>query len=91
MKWFERHLFSEGAYGVVEAADVYFSKKLEELTVEDVALLAGIPQRPNYFNPFKNPDEAEKRRNIVITLMERTGKSQLLKPKTLKLYLLLTN
>lgn len=66
--------FSEGAYGVVEAADLYFSKKLDELTIEDVALLAGIPQRPNYYNPFNNPEEAEKRRNIVITLMERHSK-----------------
>lgn len=65
--------FSEG-YGVVEAADRYFSKTLDELTIEDAALLAGIPQRPNFFNPFKNPQEAEKRRNIVITLMERHGK-----------------
>ncbi|QOY35808.1 PBP1A family penicillin-binding protein [Anaerobacillus isosaccharinicus] len=65
--------FSEG-YGVVEAADRFFSKTLDELTIEDAALLAGIPQRPNFFNPFKNPVEAQKRRNIVITLMERHGK-----------------
>lgn len=66
--------FSEGASGIVEAADRYFSKTLDQLTVEDAALLAGIPQRPNYFNPFVNPREAETRRNIVITLMERHGK-----------------
>ncbi len=66
--------FSEGAWGVVEAADRYFSKSLEELEVEDVALLAGIPQRPNFFNPFKNPEQAQKRRDTVITLMERHGK-----------------
>lgn len=66
--------FSEGAWGVVEAADRYFSKTLDELAIEDVALLAGIPQRPNFYNPFNNPEEAEKRRNIVITLMERHGK-----------------
>lgn len=66
--------FSEGAYGVVEAAERYFSKTLEELEVQDVALLAGIPQRPNFFNPFNNPEEAEKRRNVVISLMERYGK-----------------
>lgn len=66
--------FSEGAWGVVEAADRYFSKTLDELTVEDVALLAGIPQRPNFFNPFTNPEHAERRRNTVIALMERHGK-----------------
>ncbi|WNF38072.1 PBP1A family penicillin-binding protein [Bacillaceae bacterium IKA-2] len=66
--------FSEGAWGAVVASDRYFSKTLDELNIEDAALLAGIPQRPNFFNPFKNPEEAEKRRNIVISLMERHGK-----------------
>lgn len=66
--------FAEGAWGVIEASDRYFSKSLDELNIEDVALLAGIPQRPNYYNPFKNPEAATKRRDIVITLMERHGK-----------------
>ena len=67
-------IYFSGAYGVAEAADRYFSKTLDELTIEDAALLAGIPQRPNYFNPFRNPEAAENRRNIVIGLMERHGK-----------------
>ncbi|MCD8501737.1 MAG: PBP1A family penicillin-binding protein [Bacillaceae bacterium] len=66
--------FSAGRYGVVEAADYYFSKSLDELTIEDAALLAGIPQRPNFFNPLINPEAAERRRNTVIALMERHGK-----------------
>lgn len=66
--------FSGGRYGIVEAADYYFSKSLDELTIEDAALLAGIPQRPNYFNPLINPEPAERRRNTVIALMERHGK-----------------
>jgi penicillin-binding protein 1A len=66
--------YSGGRYGVVEAADYYFSKELDELTVADAALLAGIPQRPNHFNPFNNPEGAEQRRNIVIGLMEKHGK-----------------
>ena len=66
--------FSEGAYGVVAAAQTYFGKELDELTIEDAALLAGLPQRPNGYNPFRNPEAAEKRRNIVISLMERHGK-----------------
>ncbi|MCT8138936.1 PBP1A family penicillin-binding protein [Anaerobacillus sp. CMMVII] len=76
--------FSEGAWGVVEAADRYFSKTLDELAIEDVALLAGIPQRPNFFNPFNNPEEAQKRRNIVITLMERHGKITAAEAETAK-------
>ncbi|WP_096200894.1 PBP1A family penicillin-binding protein [Bacillus sp. FJAT-45350] len=66
--------FGEGAYGVLQASRSYFGKELEELTVEDAALLAGIPQRPNHFNPLKNPEGAETRRNTVISLMERHGK-----------------
>ncbi|MBU8907292.1 PBP1A family penicillin-binding protein [Desertibacillus haloalkaliphilus] len=66
--------FSKGAYGIVQAADTYFGKTLDELEIEDAALLAGIPQRPNYYNPFVNPDAAEQRRNTVIALMERHEK-----------------
>jgi len=66
--------FSDSRYGVLEAADYYFSKKLSELTIEDAALLAAIPQRPNYFNPFNNPEAVETRRNIVISMMEKYGK-----------------
>lgn len=66
--------YSDSRYGVLEAADYYFSKELSELTLEDAALLAAIPQRPNYFNPFKNPEAAETRRNTVINLMETNGK-----------------
>jgi len=66
--------FSDSRYGVLEAADYYFSKKLSELTIEDAALLAAIPQRPNYFNPFNNPEAVETRRNLVISMMEKYGK-----------------
>ncbi|MBB5173591.1 transglycosylase domain-containing protein [Texcoconibacillus texcoconensis] len=61
--------FSDGRYGIVEAADYYFNKTLDELEIEDAALLAGMPQRPNAYNPMKNPDLAEQRRNTVISLM----------------------
>ncbi|PKM93512.1 MAG: penicillin-binding protein [Firmicutes bacterium HGW-Firmicutes-1] len=66
--------FSDSRYGVLEAADYYFNKELLELTIADAALLAAIPQRPNYYNPFKNPEAAQIRRNVVIDLMEENGK-----------------
>ncbi|QKS71133.1 PBP1A family penicillin-binding protein [Paenalkalicoccus suaedae] len=66
--------FSDGRYGVVEAANYYFSKELNELTIEDAALLAGIPQRPNAHNPITNPEQAEARRNVVIDQMVRYEK-----------------
>jgi penicillin-binding protein 1A len=65
--------FSEGAYGVATAAQTYFGKKLNELELHEIALLAGMPQRPNLYNPFINPEEAEIRRNLVLTLMLKHG------------------
>lgn len=64
-----------GAYGVKQASILYFNKEdLNELTIADAALLAGLPQRPEGYNPLRNPEGAEKRRNIVIDLMEKHGK-----------------
>ncbi|MFC4735855.1 PBP1A family penicillin-binding protein [Bacillus daqingensis] len=66
--------FSDGRYGIVEASSYYFNKELDELELEDAALLAGIPQRPNAHNPYNNPDLAENRRNIVLDRMAHYGK-----------------
>jgi penicillin-binding protein 1A len=66
--------YSSRAYGVAKAAEVYFGKKdLSELTLPEAALLAGIPQSPNNYNPFKHPEAAEKRRNTVLSLMVKHG------------------
>ncbi|QQK79926.1 PBP1A family penicillin-binding protein [Salicibibacter cibi] len=63
--------FDESAWGVGEAAIRYFNKDdLSELTVADSAALAAIPRRPSYYNPESNPENAEERRNLVISLME---------------------
>lgn len=64
---------SENMSGVKTAAKVYFDKSLDELTLPEAALLAGMPQAPNAYNPFNNPDRAEKRRNIVLSLMHQHG------------------
>jgi penicillin-binding protein 1A len=61
--------YSENANGVATAAKAYYGKELNELTLPEAALLAGIPQLPNRYNPFNHPDLAEKRRNIVLSLM----------------------
>jgi penicillin-binding protein 1A len=65
--------FSEGAYGVATAAKVYFGKDLQELELHEAALLAGLPQSPNNYNPFEHPDKAKKRRDIVLMLMNKHG------------------
>jgi penicillin-binding protein 1A len=64
---------SEGAHGIKTAAKIYYNKPLEELQLHEAALLAGMPQSPENYNPFRNPDKAEKRRNIVLSLMNQHG------------------
>lgn len=61
--------FGHGAYGVQQAARIYFSKNLNELTLSEAALLAGLIRSPMYYSPIKNYDRAIKRRNIVLKRM----------------------
>ncbi|WP_332630181.1 PBP1A family penicillin-binding protein [Halalkalibacter flavus] len=63
-----------GVYGVELASRTYFNKSVEELSLADAALLAGIPRRPSFYDPTKNPEAAESRRNLVLSLMEHHGK-----------------
>lgn len=57
---------SQGIYGVWEAAQFYFSKPLNELTVGETALLAGLIRAPNRLSPYRSVDTALKRRNVVL-------------------------
>ena len=56
------------------AADHYFGKDIKDIKLHEAALIAGLPQSPNNYNPLKHPESAEKRRNIVLSLMEQHGK-----------------
>ncbi len=58
-----------GAYGVSGAAKMYFNKKLNQLTLPEIALIAGLPQAPSVYNPYNNIDLAKKRRNQVLGRM----------------------
>lgn len=58
-----------GAYGVEGAAETYFNKKLSQLTLAEMALIAGLPQAPSVYSPFNNPQLAKKRRNQVLERM----------------------
>ncbi len=62
-----------GIYGIEEAADFYFSKRAEELTLEESALLAGIIRSPNRYSPLRDPGAATERRNGVLARMRRLG------------------
>ena len=62
-----RGTFSINGFG--EAAKAYFNKDVRRLNLSEAALLAGLIQRPSHFNPFRYPDRAMERRNIVLQLM----------------------
>lgn len=58
-----------GAYGVKGAAKIYFNKNLNQLTLPEMALIAGLPQAPSVYSPYNNKDLAKKRRNQVLLRM----------------------
>ncbi|MFM8268760.1 MAG: penicillin-binding protein 1A [Pseudomonadota bacterium] len=62
-----------GSFGIGAAARNYFHKDVRELTVAQASLLAGLPQRPNDWNPFHHPDLAKKRQSYVIRRMVDEG------------------
>jgi penicillin-binding protein 1B len=66
-----RDTFSIHGFG--EASNAFFSKELSRVTLPEAAMLAGMIQRPAYYNPFKYPERAAKRRNVVLGLMRENG------------------
>ncbi|MEJ7554848.1 MAG: PBP1A family penicillin-binding protein [Aquificaceae bacterium] len=63
----------QGAYGVEAASRVYFGKSVKELTIDEAAVLAGLPKAPTRYNPFRNPDRVKERRNYVLRRMYEDG------------------
>ncbi len=61
--------FGQGAYGVQSAAMVYFNKNVEDLSLEECAMLAGIPKSPNYYSPLNNLKAATERQHTVLEQM----------------------
>jgi penicillin-binding protein 1A len=61
------------AYGVVAAAQVYYGKTLQELTLAQAAMIAGLPKAPSRYNPIINPDRALIRRDHIIRRMSQLG------------------
>lgn len=61
------------SYGIAAAALNYFNKPINELTVEEAALLAAMPKAPSNLNPYTNYDKAKERRDWVISRMEEDG------------------
>jgi penicillin-binding protein 1A len=63
-----------GAYGFQAASEYYFSKPAKQLTLEEAALLAGLPKGPQYYSPINHSDRTLKRRNLVLNAMLEDGK-----------------
>src|SRR5512133_85440 len=81
-RWILGHYLNTASYGTIEgrtsfgvqaAAKTYFSKPVWKLTLEQSALLAGLPQAPSEYNPFLNPVGAKERRNEVLQKMANLG------------------
>jgi penicillin-binding protein 1A len=62
-----------GVYGFEAASQFYFSKPAKQLTLDEAALLAGLPKSPTYYSPITHADHAVKRRNLVINSMLEDG------------------
>ncbi len=65
--------YGQGAYGVQAASETYFHKPAKDLTLEESALLAGLPQRPSRFDPNVNKQAAKERRDYVLDRMALEG------------------
>jgi penicillin-binding protein 1A len=66
--------YGNHAYGIEAAAQTYFSRHARKLSLLQAALLAGLPQAPSVYDPFKNPRQAIERRNQVLKALYETGK-----------------
>lgn len=60
-------------HGFGEASQAYFGKSVSDLTIPEAATIAGILNRPSYYNPYRNPDRVLKKRNVVLQLMRENG------------------
>lgn len=65
---------SDNNYGMSTASDYYYGKEISEITLPEAAMLAGLPQAPNSYNPKTNPDKAKKRRDLVLDMMVENKK-----------------
>lgn len=65
--------YGHGAYGIEAAANYYFNKHANELSLSEAAMLAGIPKAPSYYSPFNDEKKAKTRQKIVLQSMENNG------------------
>lgn len=71
--YFNQIYLGSGAYGVEAAARTYFDKGVENISLGEAALLAALPKAPSYLSPFRYHGRALRRRNLVLSRMQRLG------------------
>ncbi len=71
--YFNKIYFGQRAYGIATAANIYYGTKLENLTLAQMAVLAGLPKAPSTTNPITNPEAALHRRQYVLERMLKVG------------------
>ncbi len=72
--YFNQIYFGNGAYGIESASRSYFGKHVQNLLLPECALLAGLPRAPSAYNPYRHPEKALRRRDLVLTRMQRLGR-----------------
>lgn len=74
LEFYLNHIFlGFNSYGIHAAAETYFNKTPDQLSIAECATLAGIPQMPSVYNPIANPDRSRKRRDMVLGRMRELG------------------
>ncbi len=72
-KYMNEIYFGSGFYGIETASYSFFGKRVSQLTLPEAAMLAGIPNRPSYYNPRRNLENAVKRSHLVLKQMKKQG------------------
>lgn len=67
------HIYLGGGYGVAAAARTYFGKELHQISTAEAAVLAGLPQAPSRYSPYRNPDRVKRRQLYVLRQMLKHG------------------
>lgn len=71
--YLNRIYFGHGVYGIQAASSYYFQKDVQQLTIEEGALLAALPKAPNAYSPFVNENRSKERRDLVLSVMHKQG------------------
>lgn len=72
-KYLNSIYFGHSCFGITSAASFYFGKSPSELTIGEGAILAGLVKSPNHYSPFKNAENCQKRKAVVLDIMQKNG------------------